>query len=357
MGKDWSINWWSNNSLVSHDSMLLTAWVGLKANWKGSVRDEFNIPKDLYIMGDSGGWQMASLKVNLDPKDVVNFGDTHCDSLMMLDYIPFYITEMKDEIRGSLDYFTSCMDKTAKNAEYYNKNVQRVKVYNVLQGDDPERMEMWWKKVIEPFPWRAISAAPWDTRPLTTTCMLTFLMSKGVKDAHFLGVGGWSTFPVMIYSTKYINQVTYDSKSWIDRAKFRNWTIPFQTSASIRFGYVNENIEKLEKIPCLCPACSKATPEYYQKDPTAISNNLIGLHHLYWVQQFTFYLEHMLRMEEHYIEFLPDEMKRCTEWIRDTVEDPGNWPNLYAKYWNDGTVSLDQWWTKPISTGETTSSS
>lgn len=347
--KGYNLNWWKDPTILRHNGMLVSAYYGTENKYglgKNDLRHYLDIPEDQYIMADSGGWQMASLGTHMDAKQVVQWAEKNrCDTLLALDYIPEKVTQSKDLIRQPMHFFDECVERTKKSCETFERERNDIELLNILHGDDGERVQRWWDGLKD---WQFDGwgfGTTTGSNPMEVAMHLSFLLDKGVKVVHGLGLSGWSTVPVLIYALRYFDRVTYDSQSWVQRGVWRNWTIPFQIASCIRFGEVNPEVDKLDAVPCDCPACNLGSLDLFHKETkNYIANVLLGFHHLYWLQRVTYFLEHYSRMEDAYLRILDPQQQKACEWLRETAEGRTDWQVLYRRYLHGSTHDLSKWW-------------
>lgn len=191
---------------------------------------------DTFLLGDSGGFQIATdkLKIDWDDPDPVRLGilrylEENVDYAMTLDVPTFTIGQEGFKFNT----FKACLDQTVDNLHFWNDNRnpdKDLKFLNVLQGRNEEEVEEWYEAV-KWFPGHG-----WSFSSANSDCVYymirtaIFLADKGELNAeknriHVLG----RTVPyVSVILTELQNrisedvgaeiQITYDSASFKDAA-------------------------------------------------------------------------------------------------------------------------------------------
>jgi hypothetical protein len=102
------------------------------------------------IIGDSGGYQIATGKFTVDDtagrEQVLRWLENNCDLAMTLDVPTAAIANPDSQYKS----FESCLDTTCVHLEYFEKNRDHSKktlFLNVIQGNKPSECLHWWKTV------------------------------------------------------------------------------------------------------------------------------------------------------------------------------------------------------------------
>jgi len=296
------LSWWEPNSFFNYPSMLVSAYYGIK--YKNNFRKHFNIPDDMLIIGDSGGFQNLTLNANLDPIEVLRWQEQNCQIGFIFD-IPISFCKTKKEIK-------ECQIKTVENAYIaLKKRVNnKLKLYCVFHGKNPknlkEHIDIYNEHGnINDFDGFALGSMVafksnynYVTKQLVTICEIN---KEYKKPIHILGLSGLKIIPIIYYLSKKYNQIiTYDSSSygcgairkeyWLDYGRF-----------SIEFS--DKNQTTINKLPCDCPICSLCTPETL-KESGSISGGLISLHNLHQTMSYCNLIDILIEDENLFFSYL-----------------------------------------------------
>lgn len=208
--------------------------------------------KDTVIVGDSGGFQIATGVIKLDwatvktpagdklREEILRFLEHTSDWSMTLDVPPIAATYPMN-LKTGLQTFEECMDVTMYNLDYFIRNrvPGKTKFLNVISGTNPENSKIWYDKVT-PYSVpdvvealgipRSHTLEGWafagvNMRDMKTTlARLLNLRDDGLLEGkdwiHFLGVGrlDWACFLTSIervlrrYHNPNIN-ISFDAAS------------------------------------------------------------------------------------------------------------------------------------------------
>ena len=268
------INWWSENSLMKHDSALISAFYAMK---------NFKRPEDLRntkLFIDSGGFQLITKPdAKIDPIALVKFQEENGDVGMVLDRPPVI---MEYNMPVNQRYVTKeklikCAEFTGKNAEIMNKNRQRegFKLYNVLQGDNFDVLDTWWGYVKDcDLDGWCITQKP-AGNIIGMTYALTYILSKNIKELHVLGTSSIGSVAVLAYAAKVSGiNISFDSAGPLFAAlRHKIYYLPYRLS-NIYLGKRRTTFSKsnITDYPCNCPVCSFAKNIFTFET----LNNLVG---------------------------------------------------------------------------------
>tara|TARA_Y100001973_G_scaffold82593_1_gene122144 strand:+ start:394 stop:1593 length:1200 start_codon:yes stop_codon:yes gene_type:complete len=122
-----------------HPQVLITAGAHFKTD---NYREALGLTKDNLVMGDSGGYQIASgaMKWDIKHRDrIFNWLEENTDIAMNLDIPPRLKYEGK---------FQECLDISKENFQYFSDNMSgKTKFLNVVQGDDEYTYMHWYNQV------------------------------------------------------------------------------------------------------------------------------------------------------------------------------------------------------------------
>ena len=124
-----------------HTQILITAGVHYR---KDDYRTRIGLTKENLVMGDSGGYQIASGNMKWKPqhKEVIfNWLENNTDIAMNLDIPP------RLQYAGKFD---ECLDLSAENFKYFCDNqTGKTKFLNVVQGVDELSYKKWYDRIKE----------------------------------------------------------------------------------------------------------------------------------------------------------------------------------------------------------------
>ena len=122
-----------------HNEVLITAGVHFK---KDTYRDMLGLSDKNLVMGDSGGYQIASgaMKWDITHRErIFTWLEGNTDVAMNLDIPPRLKYEGK---------YNECLSISKDNFKYFADNqTGKTKFLNVIQGDDAETYEYWYHQV------------------------------------------------------------------------------------------------------------------------------------------------------------------------------------------------------------------
>ena len=288
--KSFDLSWWKPNSLFQHNALLITPCYVPKEEFNPelgkNLRDHLDPEKKLLVISDSGGSEIASRGLDIDPADVLQFQERNADIGMIVDHPPM---SFKD---GTPNYsrleFEKCLAKTKGNAEFASRNRTNydMTLLNVLQGTVVDDFVTWYKEIHEvPLDGYAVSFKP-VTDGVALARYLSFLVIEGLNDKplHVFCGTGRDTMPVVVWASKYFPKVTFDSASYTHMGAYKLFMIPqTQTTVPVRELCTDEDPPQ----PCWCPVCSRVPFEEYLKD-TDMSRKYLALHNLHqYISYFT----------------------------------------------------------------------
>jgi tRNA-guanine family transglycosylase len=340
-----TLDWWTDTAIFNYDALLVSAFYGLD---HPDFREYYGIPRDNFIfVGDSGGYQIWTQKVQIEPTDILRWQENNVDIGLTLDVPPpSPVVNWKD--------FEYAAKQTYRNSEIMHRNRQSedILMYKVIQGDNQKEMDYWWD-VMSDLEFDGISIAPRPPNAEKMAIGLGFAMSKGVKNIHvLLGTGG-GTIPTIIYARKYFDLLTVDSSSFSSAgAIYRSYYLPFNISQTLAFG--KQFNGELKELPCDCPVCqvssvkdmnlTKNDQDTGGRSMASISGGLIALHNLYMVLRHHHFLEKLSDDRENFISYLRtqglDEAIAGIEFL-DSVNERGFEDVYKEKYEHE---SFNDWW-------------
>ncbi len=306
--QEFTLDWWTDTAIFNYDALLVSAFYGMDI-W--DFREFYNIPtKDFTFIADSGGFQLWSQNVKIDPIEVLRWMEHNADIGMTLDVPPLIPGSMKSF--EDFEMYKKYSDKSKKNYELMHRSRRSddLEILKVIHGASPRELQYFYDNVAHlDFDGYAFSPKPAREEQIALT--ISFAKHIGAKKVHiFLGTG-MSTLPVIIYGKRFFERLTYDSASFsLQGAKFRSYVLPFKPSSAIDFG--KNYTGTLDRLPCNCPVCQISTVDIFNIDKhtttaklsESLPGGLIALHNLYVWLSYMDFLEALSSSYEHYIQFL-----------------------------------------------------
>ena len=129
--REYSLDWWSHSSIFRYNALMVSSFYGMK--W-GNFRQFYNIPKnDFLFLADSGGYQVSTQKVAIEPTEVLNWMEANVDVGMTLDVPPL---DMSLKVVGTFENFKLAARHSKRNYEIMHRNRQSedLKLLKVVHG-------------------------------------------------------------------------------------------------------------------------------------------------------------------------------------------------------------------------------
>lgn len=274
--KEYSLNWWSPNSLFKYDAMLCSAFYGMEdkvASLRGGYREHYQIPEDFLLIADSGGFEQCTQNIRIDPIEVLKWQEENANVAFTLDIPPVNPTSLA--LTEDLEYFKKCAEASQRNADKALSNRQKIELYYVLQGHKKEELDIWMGD-INPDEYDGLALSFKSVNePVWLAVQACYAKEMGIEKVHVLTGTGWNVVPIIHLLKRYFKQVTFDSSSYGVGARLMKYNLPYRYH--ILFG--RSYNEKIVELPCDCPVCEKITVDDFQTgDSTA--GALISLHNL-----------------------------------------------------------------------------
>ncbi len=277
------IGWWNDDCLIRYPKLLVSAYHALRAkeNLKVSnLYEYFSIDKDTFIIMDSGGFTMSTLgEIDIKPQQVIDLAVEFNASIMMsLDIPPYNLLDENRSFNLPDEEFNKKMETSYNNAKYMEENRGNFKgkYYVCIHGDSIERLNIWWNKMNN-IKCEGYALAPKDKGDYWGLAQtLLWIYGKGIREnIHFLAFSGINTIPILVYFSKFINNLTFDSSSWAGGAIRREYCIDGIRQKIIYGDSTKYNI----KIPCDCKLCSQISKmeDFHNKN---CGGALMSLHNL-----------------------------------------------------------------------------
>ena len=200
-----------------HPYFLITA--GHHYKWM-DARQRYGLDNDVLVLGDSGGFQLATGAIKWDPKfkeTIFNWLEANCDIGVNLDIPPRVKYDGK---------FYECLDISYDNFKYFSENQSgKCKFLNVIQGNNVEEYEHWYKRVKD-FDFNGWCIGGTQKRiTMFFAALAPMIRNREFENArnqfvHVLGISKISDFFMLSFFQKMLNkyhggriQVSTDSSS------------------------------------------------------------------------------------------------------------------------------------------------
>ena len=304
----------SKENMFSYPYMLISAHYGMKS--KKTIEDEYGINfKKTLLLGDSGGFQVATGVLNLTPelrKQILEWLENNTNYAINLDIPPHVST-----ITKSLGIFDERLKDSVDNFEYFAKHqTGKTKFLNVLHGREIKLIQRWYEQVKrfnEDFTggWSIGSCAQTTYNILLSLSVLfqngefKRLNKKENQLIHILGLSKPKDMIFLMYFTKKLNEmgldnlsITHDS-STPQTAGVRSNYIYSYTPESFKWMQFSNQIKHETgvnynaKLPCSCPVCKNLTlkdlytPSVHREDSLGpMYYGILVMHNLFQIIDF-----------------------------------------------------------------------
>lgn len=359
------ICWWtashSEKSLdLKYPFLLASAFYEMKVDDKdkSNLWKRYEIPKDFYVMGDSGGFQAATCGVKIDIKKTLRWQERNCHAGMIPDQpVSSYegvSRKGKKRKREDWDTFTKCVKRTYnQTVDYYNLRDwdEPLDIYNIILGYNLKQLEYSYKILSEfndDFEGWATGGKP-SSDPMMQALIAGFLYSKGHTGlVHFLGESGFDVIPVLALSATKFKRVSFDSSTFVRGAMDRGFHIPFNIKSRFYFGEKEvrndgQHSSTLQKIPCFCPSCSVSTVDDLRHDRLGVR---MSLHNLWWFIKYTEFMDVIKDDKRNLLDFTKrftksERTHKAIAFLIDCFE--GDFEQSYKRHYNKGAAELQEW--------------
>ncbi|MFQ6119080.1 MAG: hypothetical protein ACE5KE_04225 [Methanosarcinales archaeon] len=282
------MNWWTDH-YFKYPYVLISAG---QHHMEKNMREKRKFGKDVNVMSDSGGYQIASgFLEHINFLDVLRWQEANSDMGLIIDIPPVkFYSDSKYSTFGDMKHFKKTLERTKVNAEMAMKYRQRkeFKLFGVVQGYDYKTINMWFDRINEVGEFDGWALSPkWTNIGLISAFYGCWVLDKGIKEPiHYLGISGLKQIiPILTYISKYIKQnISFDSGFITSGNMFRKYMNPFGlmyirllTKDSVR---KDGMIDKDFKTTCPCPVCRNGV-EFYTDN--SLGSMKMNLHNLYWM--------------------------------------------------------------------------
>jgi queuine/archaeosine tRNA-ribosyltransferase len=300
-------------------------WEGLENTWKydkvlfsyayqGKVnpRKYFNIRDDVSIMGDSGGFQMATKGHCQEPTDVLHWLENYCDMGFSLD-IP---ATKEITYEKAISMTETMVEVFADNRTPGNK----CNILNVMHGDTPEQFDNW-IKTMKPyqhaFQGYAVTNSVLASEAggyTTTLYQVGRLLEEKPERLHVLALSGFEMAPAIFYLARKFpdTKFTTDSSTWSLMGKYRRMWLDGGAKIDLgtKFGYTD-----LEHIPCWCPVCNGLNVSQLISK-SGFGSSVISAHNLWYTIEFMRMIDAMSTSLDTLLDYTKQRSKKGYDWLQ-----------------------------------------
>lgn len=333
--------WWREEGFFQHSHLLISVYYGMYGKLKNgptkNIRKNLGFPEDKILFGDSGGFQSQTLGKVVPNEDIFEWYENNCDYGFVQDFPQKYVEMARTGVRrewNDKDFLKRSAEFQAEsNQEFLRQKFTKCKLYNVLHGENVQQMDFWFDTVKNDkmFGW---ASGQKPTEPFRIAFKLAYFYKKGIKkNIHIFAASGSTTIPLMVYATKYFDNITFDSSSWAVGDMYRSFINPMALGTKITIGDISS--ARYTKLPCSCPVCINIKNTRMMYDGKAISSNLISLHNLYWMLWTVDRWKELLGVEKDFKSTVyhtcSQEVTHAIEYLDEAIKD---FEGANAKYWN-----------------------
>jgi tRNA-guanine family transglycosylase len=296
------LQFWSPKAVYRYNALLYSAHPCMTEKPLLNPRAEWDIPSNVLVIADSGGFQASTIGWKPDPLDVLRWQEKNADIAITLD-IPSRFR--KTPVPGAqgrfvwqgddMDTFMAKCKESHRNNRIYatNRKNQNTRIYLVLQGSTEKRYSLWYKhmkefvKEFDGFSIGGLRAG----RPERIANTLAVVYHLGIrKNLHILGVAGEQSMPLLAWAGRYFDNITYDAVNYqMEAMKFRMYRIPGAFSEKLTFGTkraegtakFSNDTHAVPVLPCSCPVCRRLEPDYWTTTSNPRSNTAMATHNLF----------------------------------------------------------------------------
>jgi len=281
-------DWWSDKAPWEYNYVLISA--GLM-NGKSVKRAFPEMRDDMFIMGDSGGFQQATQGVRFSAIDIMKWLENNTSVGFILDLPPIETTG-NSGLGKQMDSvtFEKRLELTIKNVETMmeTRTKDDFQLYAVLQGKEKEDMQLWYDGL------KDFDFVNWGISPKTGKAkdcveMALFLRERGAKNVHVLGVSHMKVSAVLAYISDYFDVLSYDSRKWASGTMYGTYWNPYMRTYAVDM----MKREGGEPGPvCDCPYCRK------MEEDGINMGDMINGHNVYWMVQESTIQYNLLKINE-----------------------------------------------------------
>jgi queuine/archaeosine tRNA-ribosyltransferase len=270
----------------------------LRFNTYKELKDYFDIDDDIFLVMDSGGFSVSTLgDIDIKPYQVIEMSEVfNADIMMSLDIPPYNHIDATKPFHLNNKEFDEKMNQSFANAKYMSENSNNFqgKYYICIHGDSIERLNKWFNlhRNLKCDGYALGPKSKGDYWELARE--LLWLYDKGIREnIHFLAFSGITTLPVLVYFSRYVKNLTYDSSSWAGGAIRREFCLPFLKEKIIYGNSTNYDIEPF----CSCAVCRQldSMQDFHNQK---FGGALLSLHNLMKYEELDSMLRGLIKEKE-----------------------------------------------------------
>ncbi len=301
-----------NNNIWRYNKILVSAYHAKEVD---NVKEKFNFNDDMFILGDSGGFQVVTLGGNITQKEVIEWQKRNCTAGLILDRPPYYYGGGANfSGTPTKQFFNECLNKTYNNAKYAIENKEDLFLYGVIQGETYSQMCEWYEKIHSlendnlKFDGWALSPKP-SNDPVKIALYGILVHEYNISTPiHILQVsskGGIIVSALLRYQLQRV--VTIDSSTSTVSARYGSIINPIHPGAILNIKDLLKNNGEKGWF-CNCPIC-KALDISIDKIKSNEYMKYLNLHNLYQIVNLVNYIDFIVQ----YDDLVYSEAKRTSD--------------------------------------------
>ena len=261
-----------NNSENIYPYMLISVYHAMEKT--NNFRQEYNISDNVFIFGDSGGFQNMTLGAKLEPLDVLRWQEKNCNAGFIFDN-PIFQNDDKNIIETK-------QVATVNNAFIaLNNRTTNMELIAVIQGHSPNFIDSCIDLYeqhggLSKFDRISIGGLVPIAGNIDLLCKIVIYFIYKVKNynkpIHFLGISNEKIIYILTYLSKLLDiNITFDSSSPFSGARFGDYYLSLKQKVS----YNDKNITK--RVTTATPLLQQAIKD---NEPLWLLGSLSTLHNL-----------------------------------------------------------------------------
>ena len=331
---------------------------------KTNFKEKLDIGEECKIFVDSGGYQLAMGTVNAEKftdEVALKWSEANGNIFPILDRPAF----------SKLYDYNFSLTSSLNSAKYYQENRSKsdADVLNVLQGQNKEDMENWYKEISK-YKFNGWGFGGSKGNMALVGLAILILLNNGEferEDCKYLHIFGVSSNEIMVY-LQFIQrlldrqdidiQLTYDSTYWNRTCVFGGYFIRERYVVGTGMESMNwpntidySKLGKEFRLPCLCPICEDLEDSYSffntyktnKKGEEKLAfikfNMMVGFHNLFLQMMYNKMTNRLLHadMMEVYKEFFAPKVYKNLGILESVFSNPkkGNNYQLLQQVFNE----------------------
>ena len=256
------------------DKILLSAFYCMKYHRNESIAKALGFSTTKIYM-DSGGYQVLTKGVSMDPTELIRYQETNADVAFTID-VPLPkglpVADISDNVRRTIQYAVTMVDARM------NPSLKLYAVVHALSYDDARKVTSQYEK--HPFDGYAVgSLVPRKNKYELMAEVIAGVRSATDRPTHVFGISGFNS----IYLLARLRVDSYDSQTFVQASRFREYIVP-QLAKRVSVGRGGGKTRKISStLPCSCPICQIANQEggatFFSKEGSHC-DALLAIHNL-----------------------------------------------------------------------------